>query len=492
VAIVGAGISGLGMAVKLERAGIPFTIFEKAEEVGGTWRENAYPGLTCDVPVAIYSYSFERNPGFPRFLATGPELKREAEDFCEKYGLRDRIRFGTEIAEARWLGDRWRIHEEGGAEHEFGAVVQATGFLHHPRMPDIPGIENFKGDAFHSARWDHDVPLEGRRVGVVGTGSTGVQIVTELAGRAAHVAMFQRTAQWIFPVGNWAMPRPLRALLTRSPRLAALWVELQLRLFGDWFLGAAAIRPGFQRRLFGWMVRKNLETVSDPELRRRLTPNYRPLCKRPVVSRHFYDAIQRPDAELVDTAIDHIAPEGIVTADGLLHELDVIAFATGFDPHAYMQPMKVTGEDGLTIEDAWAGGPGAYRTVAIHGFPNMFLLMGPHSPLINVPVHTSVELQADFVVRTLEELAARGGVGAAPTQAAMDEWMREIREGMTPTVWSGGCQSWYIGPDGVAVQWPFTRKRFVEMLEAPVDGDMEIRSAPPAPEREPDPVAPAS
>jgi cation diffusion facilitator CzcD-associated flavoprotein CzcO len=488
VAIVGAGVSGLGMAAKLDRAGIPYTIFERAQDIGGTWRVNTYPGLVCDVPVAVYTYSFDRNPSFPRFLATGEELLRDVERICANQGLRDRIRFGADIDEARWLGDRWRLREAGGAEHEFRAVVQATGFLREPRIPEIPGLESFAGSAFHSSRWDHDVQLEGRRVGVIGSGSTGVQILTALAGQASQVAMFQRTAQWIFPLENFEIPRRLRTILERHSRLAELWVEFNTRAIGDWFLGPAAIRPGFQRRLFGWLVRRNLRSVKDPDLRARLTPNYQPLCKRPVMSGSFYDALQRPDTELVDTAIERVAPEGIVTADGRLHELDVIAFATGFDAHAYVQPMRVIGEDGMTIEDAWANGPAAYRTVAISGFPNMFLMLGPHTPLINVPVHYSAELQADFAIRLLKLLERDGAHSVAPTQAAMARWMGEIREGMTDTVWASGCRSWYIGPDGVAVQWPFTRKRFAEMLNETIPADFEVRRGAPAPTDEPEPA----
>lgn len=343
MAIVGAGISGLGMAIKLDRAGIPWVLFEKAEEVGGTWRENTYPGLTCDVPAAVYRYSFDRDAVLPRFLATQEELLRDAERLCDKYGLRERIRFGTEIVAAEWLGDRWRLREAGGDEHEFELLVQATGFLHHRREPEISGLESFAGDAFHSSRWDPDVQLEGRRVGVIGNGSTGVQIVTALAGRAARVTMFQRTPQWIYPLGNYAVPDPLRTAMERWPVLRRIWVELLVRVFGDWFLGRAAIQPGLARRAFNWVVRKNLETVKDPELRARVTPTYRPLCKRPVVSAGFYKAIQRADVDVVDAGIDHVRPEGVVTADGRLHELDVLAFATGFDAHAYMQPMHVVG-----------------------------------------------------------------------------------------------------------------------------------------------------
>jgi cation diffusion facilitator CzcD-associated flavoprotein CzcO len=479
VAIVGAGVSGLAMAIKLKAAGIPFTIFEKADDVGGTWRENTYPGLVCDVPAAVYTYSFERNPNWPRWLATGAEIQQYVAGVCEQHGLREHIRFATEIVEARWVDDRWQLRTADGGEHRFDALVHATGFLHRPRYPEIPGLETFAGAAFHSARWDHGVEVEGKRVGVIGTGSTGVQLVTALAGKAARVTMFQRTAQWIFPMGNPRVFEPMRRSLARWPRLSEAWVRILVRAIGDWFLGPAAMRPGWQRRVFGWACRVNLRTVRDPNLRGRLTPTYLPICKRPVMSTTFYKAIQRPDAELVDTGIDHVCPEGVVTTDGRLHELDVIVFATGFHAHSYMRPMRVVGDRGATLDEAWREGPSAYLTVAVAGFPNMFMLMGPYSPLVNVPVHESVELQADYIVRLLESLQRRGVRAVAPTPDAEDRWMAEIRAGMTPTVWANGCQSWYIGPDGVAVQWPFTRQRLHSLLRGPDLADYESTAAKP-------------
>jgi cation diffusion facilitator CzcD-associated flavoprotein CzcO len=476
VAIVGAGVSGLAMAIKLAEAGIPFTVFEKADEIGGTWRDNTYPGLVCDVPAAVYTYSFERNPHWRRWLATGHEIQRYVEDVCGKHGLRERIRFATEVVEARWMDEHWHLRSADGDELRFDAVIHATGFLQRPRYPEIPGIETFAGAAFHSARWDHGVTLAGRRVGVIGTGSTGVQLVTALAGTAAHVTMFQRTAQWIFPMGNPRIPKPMRKALARWPGLSERWVQMLVRAIGDWFLGPAANRPGLQRRVFGWACRRNLRTVRDPQLRARLTPTYQPLCKRPVMSSTFYRTIQRPDAELVDTRIDHICPEGVVTSDGRLHEVDVLVLATGFHAHAYMRPMHVVGEQGVTLEQAWQNGPHAYLTVAVAGFPNMFMLMGPHSPLINVPVHESVELQADYIVRLLELLGRHEISAAAPTADAAERWLAEIRAGMVPTVWANGCQSWYIGPDGVAVQWPFTRKRLQTLLRAPDLADYTVRA----------------
>jgi cation diffusion facilitator CzcD-associated flavoprotein CzcO len=480
VAVVGAGVAGLGMAKKLKDAGVPFTVFEKADRVGGTWRENTYPGLTCDVPAMVYTYSFDRNPGWPRILATGAEIQRYVEAVCDRHGLSERIRFGAEVTDAEWLGDRWRLRTGDGEEREFDAVVQATGFLHRPRVPDIPGLEDFGGAAFHSARWDHDVGLPGKRVGVVGTGSTGVQLVGALPGTAAKVSLFQRTPQWVFPFPNTRMPGQLRRLLERSPGLTQRLVDGMERA-GDWLLGGAAIHGGRRRRFFGWACRRYLATVEDPDLRRRLTPDYEPLCKRPVMSARFYGAMQRADVELVDSAIDHVEAEGVVTADGRLHPLDVLVLATGFDSHAYMRPMRVVGQDGATLENAWTGGPSGYRTMALPGFPNMFMILGPHSPLVHIAIHSSVELQADYVIQMLERLREPDVVSLTPTEEATQTWLDEVRAGLPGTVWASGCSSWYVGPDGLPVLWPFSRRRWFEMLRSPDFGDYEVRLRSPAP-----------
>jgi cation diffusion facilitator CzcD-associated flavoprotein CzcO len=478
IAVVGAGISGLHMSRLLEEAGYCPTIFEKADEVGGTWRENTYPGLVCDVPASVYTYSWARKPDWPRWLASGAEIQDYVKAQWLASGLRERIVFGSEVVEARWDDGHWMLRTTDGAMHDFDAVIFATGFLHRPRYPDIPGLELFSGALFHSARWDHRARVEGRRVGVVGTGSTGVQIVTALVGVAERVLLFQRTAQWIFPMGNPRIPAPLRKTLSRWPRLSELWVGLLVRAIGDLFLGPAANRPGLQRRLFGWACRRNLLRVRDPDLRARLTPTDEPLCKRPVMSTAFYNAIQCDDVELVDAGIERVCAEGVITRDGRLHPLDVIVLATGFDAHAYLRPVHVVGEHGITLDGAWQGGPFAYSTVALPGFPNLFLLLGPHSPLINVPIHESVELQASYVMQLLCHLRRSGCGWLAPSAAAMARWRSELRRGMAPTVWANGCQSWYIGPDGIAIQWPFSRKRLRTILAWPDLRDYKLGGPP--------------
>lgn len=479
VAIIGAGMSGICMAIKLREAGIDsFTVFEKAHDVGGTWRDNRYPGLTCDVPSPFYSYSFALNPEWSSRFAPGPEIHRYFKSTAERYDVLRHVRCGTEIVEASFDGDRWQLRSAAGDMFAADVVVAATGLLHHPRIPELAGLGAFGGDVFHSSHWDQRTRVDGRRVGVVGTGSTGVQLVTELAKRTASLTQFQRSAQWIFRQPNWTYSRPCRALLRRSKRLTELLYRLHAGLFG--LAGRATIEPGWERRLMNAGCRWNLRSVRDPQLRARLTPDYEPLCRRLVFSPGYYQAVQRANVEVVDTAIDHVEARGVVTADGRLHELDVLVLATGFDSHAYMRPMAVVGRDGVTLADMWAEGPQAHRTVALPDFPNFFMLMGPNSP-----IHTSLvpvaESQAGFVMHWVHRMLAGEVRHVAPKPEATAAFNTWVRQNMGDTTFVTGCSSWYIGPDGYPVIWPFSAEAFHTMLAAPDDAEYEVLVPPPVP-----------
>ncbi len=478
VAIIGAGMSGMCMAMRLHREGIEtFTIFEKAGEVGGTWRENRYPGLSCDVPSPFYSYSFAPNADWSTRFSDGAEIQAYFKGVAQRAGVLDRVRYDTEIVDAAFDGDRWRLRSAAGEEFTADVVVAATGVLHQPRIPDIPGLETFAGAAFHSARWDESVPLDGRRIAVIGTGSTGVQIVTALSTRAAKVTQFQRSAQWIAPVPNYTYSRAWRGLLHRFPRLNELRYRGTAMQYG--LFTTAVVRPGWQRSLIQAVCRLNLHTIRDRDLRRRMTPDYEPMCRRLIMSSGYYRAIQRPTVEVVDAGIDHVEPRGIVTADGRLHECDVIALATGFDAHAFVRPMTVTGRDGLTLDEAWAPGPRAHRTVTVPGFPNLFLMLGPNSPIGNTSLVPLAESQADFVARWVRRIASGEIHDVAPTAEATAAFNAAIRDNMRDTVWVTGCDSWYIGPDGQPTMWPFAIDEFHRMMAAtPDDREYEITRAP--------------
>lgn len=470
VAIIGAGISGLAMAMKLRAAGSDrFTIFEKGDTVGGTWRENTYPGLTCDVPSPYYTFKDHPNPAWSHVFSPGSEIQDYLERVAEERDLTSNIEFGTEIVEGRFVDGHWVLTTATGAEHIADVLVCATGTLHHPRIPAIDGMESFAGKLFHSARWDHSTVVEGARVGVIGTGSTGVQITSALAGVAAHVTQFQRKPHWIATVPNPAIPGIAQTALLRVPGLTGATYTL-LRWTFD-LLARATTEPSWQRILVGGAARHSVGKVKDPQLRAQLTPTDEPLCKRLIFSPGFYRAVQRRDVDVVNSGIDHIRPDGVVTGDGRLHELDVLVLATGFDAQAYMRPMKLTGRDGITLEQAWSEGPKAYNTAAIPGLPNLFMLIGPNSPFGNSSLVPVAETQAGYVVKCLQWMRDRGLSEIEPTEQAAGSFASKIKSGMHGTIWTSGCDSWYLGPDGTPMLWPWSMRRLTSLLDAPVEND---------------------
>ena len=482
------------MAMALDAAGHDFTIFEKADDLGGTWRDNRYPGLTCDVPAVVYTYSTHRSVDWPRVLADGPEIHAYLARVFAEAGLAARTRFGAAVTEATWRGDRWQVTAGDGFVGDFDAIVHATGFLHHPAIPDIVGLDDFAGPAFHSSRWPTDLDVDalaGRTVGVIGTGSTGVQLTTALS-RHGQVRLFQRTPQWIFPVPDLPVPSPLRRFLGARPGVTARMIELAERA-GDWFLGGAARGATVPRALFTAACRANLARVRDRDLRRRLTPRHAPLCKRPVMSAAFYPAVASASVDLIDAGIERIVADGVVTDDGVHHDVDLLVLATGFDAHAYMRPMALTGIDGCRLDDAWSRGPSAYRTIAVHGFPNMFMMFGPHAPLLSVAIHNSAEREAAYIVQVLDRLAEGAGVGGAvgeptvvglhPSAEATAEWVGEMRDALVDSVWSGDCSSWYVDEDGLAIMWPHDRDDWFDLLATPCWDHFDEVVAPTGPTR---------
>lgn len=372
IAIVGAGMSGLLMGMRLRAAGIEsFTIYEKADRVGGTWRDNTYPGLICDVPAALYRYADRANPDWSHRFARAGEIQHYLEQTADQAGLARFIRFGAEITEAAFRDGQWHIATARGERAIVDVLISATGFLRRPRYPEIAGLDSFAGALFHSAHWDHGVDLAGARVGLLGTGSSGLQIAPAIVDVVGKLSVFQRTPQWLLPFPDHAYSAGQKARRRRSPLLGRLAYRAYGLIF-EWTFARAVIGNRFLQGCFQQLCRLNLRrAVKDRALRARLTPTYRAGCKRLTFSSAFYPAIQHPNAELVDAAIDRIVPGGVVTADGRLHPLDVLILATGFHAHDYMRPMRVTGACGLTLDEAWKDGPESYLTVAMPGFPNL-------------------------------------------------------------------------------------------------------------------------
>lgn len=481
VAIIGAGMSGIAMGKRLRAAGADdFVILEKASRLGGTWRENVYPGLTCDVPAHYYAYVDEPNADWSSVFAPGSEIQKYLERVADKHDLPRRIRFGVDVVSGAFDSGLWTLTTRAGERVEAEILVCATGVLHQPKIPDLPGLETFAGKAFHSARWDPTAVTSDARVGVIGTGSTGVQLTVALAGVAERLTLFQRTPQWVIAIPNPPIAPALRSMQRTVPRLDRSMYALSRASFNA--LARAPLHPGWQRELLGWLARRGLASVRDPALRAKLTPADAPMCKRLINSAGFYDAVQRPNVDVVTRGIARVAPEGVVTDDGRVHPLDVLVLATGFHAHAYMRPMSLTGPSGATLADAWTHGPRAHNTTMIPGLPNLFALMGPNSPIGNASLVPIAEAQADYVVAWLERMRDRGVSEVEPTQAATDAFYDEVRSAMGDTVWVSGCDSWYLTADGTPLLWPWPLEAFEARLRrAPVPSDFIERAAPPRP-----------
>lgn len=465
VAIVGAGMSGLCIAAVLRRAGITdITILEKSGEVGGTWRDNTYPGLSCDIPSRFYQFTFAPKPDWSKFFSPGGEIAHYFRHLATDLDIRRHIRFGTTVTDARYESGRWRVLTSCGDEITADFLVAATGILREPRLPDIDGLNNFRGPVMHSARWDHSVDLAGKRVAVIGTGSTGVQIVCGLEPLVAELKLFQRSAQWVVPVPNPSYTKLTDAIRRRVPALNAVAYHGYLGVFE--FLATALVRPGWKRRLISALCRANLRTVADPDLRRRLTPDYEPMCRRLVISAGFYRAMQRPNVSLVDTRIERVEAAGIVTSDGRLHAVDAIVLATGFDAHAFMRPMNIIGQEGMSLDKRWADGPRAHLGVGLPGFPNFFMMMGPHSPVGNYSLTAIAEHQSEHIVRWIRRWQDGCIDAVSPTTAATDVFNAEMHAAMPGTVWASGCTSWYLGKDGVPELWPWTPGAYRRRMRA--------------------------
>ncbi len=468
VAILGAGLSGMCMGIQLKQAGIDsFTILEKTDNVGGTWRDNTYPGVACDVPSHLYSYSFELNPDWSRAFPPGWEIQGYCERTAAKYGLGPHLRFGSEVERVERRDGRWRIQLAGGEELAADVVVSALGGLHKPNVPKLPGLDGFAGVHFHSARWNHEHDLTGRRVAVIGSAASAIQVVPQIAPATERLFLFQRTANWIFPRNDRPYSERARRRFRRVPGLARLY---RWMIYGLLEMRFPAFKKGsWMSRFVERQCRKHLEEViSDPELRARLTPDYPPGCKRILISDDFFPALERENVELVTSGIERIEPDGIVTADGQKHRVDTIVFATGFQPFNFLSPLEVVGPGGLALSEVWRDGIRAHRTLAIPGFPNFFMLLGPNSGLGHNSVIFMIESQVRYVVQCVRTLTKRRLASLAPRADAAQEFEAGIRQGMQKMIWEGSCKSWYQDPKGrVFALWPGSTIRYWWSMRRP-------------------------
>ena len=456
IAIVGSGFSGLGMAIRLKEAGIDdFVVLERADDLGGTWRDNHYPGLCCDVPSHVYSYSFELNPFWTRGFAPGWEILDYLRKCADKHGVLEHIRYRHEVLGASWREEarHWEIETAGG---RFAArfLVVGAGALTDPSVPDLPGLGDFEGTTFHSAHWDHDHDLTGERVAVIGTGASAIQFVPQIQPQVEELYLFQRTPPWIIPRLDHEITRPEHWLLRWIPFAPALvravlyWL-LEIRVLGfrnPWLMKAAD-------RVARWHLRRQ---VPDPELRRKLTPDYTMGCKRILISDDYYPSLSRPNVEVITDGVEEIRKRSVVSGDGTEREIDTIIFGTGF--HVVDPPIAevITGSDGRTLADHWHGSMQAYLGTAVAGFPNLFMMIGPNTGLGHNSMVFMIESQLNYILDCLRKMEENDADTVEVRREAQDAFNERLQASMQGTVWTAGhCKSWYLDDTGRnTTLWP--------------------------------------
>ena len=483
--IVGSGFSGLAMAARLKRSGREdFVVLEKADEVGGTWRENTYPGCRCDVPSHVYSLSFAPNPDWSATFSAQPEIQAYLKRVARDEDLYEHVRFGCELEQADWDADamRWRLQtSQGPLTARF--LIASAAPLHAPKLPDVPGLAAFPGTVFHSATWNHDHDLESERVAVIGTGASAIQFVPQIQPRVEQLHLFQRTAPWVMPRRDRRMSRFERSLYRRFPA-----AQRAMRAAIYWGREAFAI-PMIRARLAP-LLRKVGEahlrrSIADPELRAKATPDYLPGCKRILVANDYLPSLAKPNVELVTAGIREVRGNTVVAVDGSEREVDTIIFGTGF--HVLDLPIagQIRDRDGRSLNDHWEGSPQALRGTTVAGFPNLFFLLGPNTGLGHNSVVYMAESQVDYIAQAL---ASANGAAIEPRAEAQERWNQEIQRRMPGTVWTeGGCQSWYIDRNGLNTSlWPDFSFRFRRALRR-FDADEYVLHRAPEP-REAQPV----
>lgn len=472
ILVVGSGFGGLGTAIRLKQRGVEdFVILERADDVGGTWRDNTYPGCACDVPSHLYSFSFALNPDWSHSYSRQPEIWDYLKRCAREFGVLPHVRFGTEVRSAEWRDGRWHVVTSRGP-WTASILVAATGPLSEPRKPDLPGIDSFEGRAFHSARWDHGYDLVGKRVAVIGTGASAIQFVPEIQPRVAKLHLFQRTAPWV-------LRRPGRALTGRERRFFRRVPLAQRALRSSIYLARELLflafrYPRLMRVVQRLALRHLRRSISDPALRAKLTPDYVMGCKRVLLSNDYYPAIAKGNVEVVTERIREVRARSIVTADGAERPVDAIILGTGFTPTEPPIARHVKGRDGRTLAEVWGGSPKAYAGTTVAGFPNLFLLFGPNTGLGHSSAVFMMEAQIEHFLRALDLM--RDGAAIEPTEEAQAAFVEEVDRKMRGTVWtSGRCRSWYLDRTGRnSTLWPDFTWRFRDRVAHPRAEDYRV------------------
>jgi cyclohexanone monooxygenase len=463
VAVVGAGPGGIAMGIQLAAAGHEFTIFDRADGFGGTWRNNTYPGAACDVPSHFYSYSFALNPRWSKTFAQQPEILAYLERVATDFGLQEHLQPNTRISALRWADDtrRWTVETADGATYEFDVVVSAVGMLDVPNIPNIPGAERFQGRTFHSSQWDHSRSMVGERVASIGTGASAIQYVPEIAAEAAHLTVFQRTPIWVSPRYDEPFTAEQQDLFERDPVEALKVRDAAFQAYEAANFGVdSEMTKGLTDMARQYLARK----VADPELRAKLTPSYPVGCKRPLQSRAWFPTFARPNVTLETSPIVGFTEGGLRTADGAEHEFDTVIYGTGFHAADYLRSLDVYGAGGRRLRDDWRDGAEAYLGTVVPGYPNLFTLYGPNTNGVTSIIYI-LEAQAEFVRRILDDMAAANVQAIDIRRDIHDSFNADIQRAMEGTVWLANCNSYYRHPNGkVITQFPYSGTTFVEML----------------------------
>ena len=474
--IIGAGMAGVLAGIRLlQRGDDNFVIYEKGDSVGGTWRENTYPGIACDTPAHSYAYSFDFNPDWSGYYAGGAEIKAYFERMAKKYGVDQKIVFNTEINHCEYRDNQWHIRTTDGRLDHATILIAATGVLHHPNTPDLPGLETFQGSRFHSAHWDHTIDYSDKRIGVIGNGSTGVQIVAALSGKVSQLVHFQRTPQWIMPGPDTIYSDAEKAAF-RADETAIIEMrdgpEAQARR--GRFLKAILDVDSPELAEIQSLVDQNLEnSVADPALKEKLRPTYRAACKRLVFSPNYYQKVQDPSVFIEIGGIAQIENNGVRTTDGTFHELDVLVLATGFKADAFVRPMTVLGLDGRDLNAVWKDRPRAYYAIAVPDFPNFFMLNGPTGPVGNFSLIDIAERQWHYIDQLVERIRVGECRALSPTLEALTTYEAARNEAAKKTVFASGCRSWYLDAEGIPQVWPWPYEVFMDVMARPRLEDYE-------------------
>jgi cation diffusion facilitator CzcD-associated flavoprotein CzcO len=479
IAVVGAGFGGVGAAAMLRRAGYDdVVVFERGERIGGVWHHNTYPGAACDVPSHLYEFSFAPNPGWSRRYAPQAEIQAYLEDVARRFGVLRRIRLSTEVQGARWLPERskWLLDTAAG-RHEADVLITACGQLSVPSVPAIRGLDTFEGPSFHTAQWRHDVELAGNRVAVIGTGCSAIQVVPAIQSIVGHVDVFQRSPGWTIARGDFAYSERTKRMLERFPALQRL-DRASIFAFHE-LVAAAMTSKAWLRPVLRAMTRFQIvRQVKDPELRRKVTPTDEVGCKRVMLTDDWYSTLEKPNVELITDRIAEVTPRGVRTSDGTEHRADAVVLATGFKTHGFVAPMEITGTDGRTLAQEWAGLPSAYLGLSVPGFPNMFLIYGPNTNGGSGSVIYTIEAGVAHVIAALRELERAGARNIEVRREVADAFATELREALRGTVWHTGCTNWYIDREGNDPnQWPWLWSTYRRRTETIAPGAYEV-SAP--------------